>query len=85
MATTPGASADARHLPVPDESADAVLLLGPLCHLAERADRVEARRAAVEEAGFRHCGYEWRHCPACPVAVHQPQRTTGHACARDMK
>ena len=40
---------DARHLPVPDASVDAVLLLGPLYHLAERADRVralaEARRA----------------------------------------
>ncbi|GIH74460.1 hypothetical protein Plo01_08890 [Planobispora longispora] len=39
----------ARHLPVPDASVDAVLLLGPLYHLAERADRVraltEARRA----------------------------------------
>ncbi|WP_204358547.1 bifunctional 2-polyprenyl-6-hydroxyphenol methylase/3-demethylubiquinol 3-O-methyltransferase UbiG [Streptosporangium sp. 'caverna'] len=40
---------DARELPVPDGSADAVLLLGPLYHLAERADRgralAEARRA----------------------------------------
>ncbi|MFB4294381.1 class I SAM-dependent methyltransferase [Nonomuraea sp. ATR24] len=40
---------DARRLPVPDASADAVLLLGPLYHLPERADRVralaEARRA----------------------------------------
>ncbi|QFY11887.1 methyltransferase domain-containing protein [Nonomuraea phyllanthi] len=40
---------DARHLPVPDASVDAVLLLGPLYHLHERADRVralaEARRA----------------------------------------
>lgn len=40
---------DARRLPAPDASVDAVLLLGPLYHLAERADRVralaEARRA----------------------------------------
>ncbi|MFI7635333.1 class I SAM-dependent methyltransferase [Nonomuraea sp. NPDC049400] len=40
---------DARQLPVPDASVDAVLLLGPLYHLHERADRVralaEARRA----------------------------------------
>lgn len=51
-AALPGVSSrlgDARRLPVPDSSADAVLLLGPLYHLAERADRVralaEARRA----------------------------------------
>ncbi|TYB54183.1 class I SAM-dependent methyltransferase [Nonomuraea sp. PA05] len=41
---------DARSLPVPGGQADAVLLLGPLYHLPERADRVraltEARRAA---------------------------------------
>ena len=39
---------DARSLALPDESVDAVLLLGPLYHLGERADRVtafaEARR-----------------------------------------
>ncbi|MFG1863321.1 class I SAM-dependent methyltransferase [Microbispora bryophytorum] len=39
---------DARDLPLPDACADAVLLLGPLYHLAGRADRVaalaEARR-----------------------------------------
>jgi ubiquinone/menaquinone biosynthesis C-methylase UbiE len=33
---------DARDLPLPDASADAVLLLGPLYHLLERADRVRA-------------------------------------------
>ncbi|WP_030919249.1 class I SAM-dependent methyltransferase [Streptosporangium amethystogenes] len=38
---------DARELPVPDESVDAVLLLGPLYHLAERADRVRALAEAV--------------------------------------
>jgi SAM-dependent methyltransferase/GNAT superfamily N-acetyltransferase len=38
---------DARRLPWPDEHADAVLLLGPLYHLLERAERV----AALREAG----------------------------------
>ena len=33
---------DARALRLPDASADAVLLLGPLYHLPERADRVQA-------------------------------------------
>jgi ubiquinone/menaquinone biosynthesis C-methylase UbiE len=33
---------DARQLARPDESADAVLLLGPLYHLTERADRIQA-------------------------------------------
>ena len=37
---------DARHLPVTDVSADVVLLLGPLYHLTERADRL----AALQEA-----------------------------------
>ncbi|MGV9375222.1 class I SAM-dependent methyltransferase [Nonomuraea sp. NPDC003707] len=48
----PGVSArlgDARDLPVPSGRADAALLLGPLYHLPERADRVralaEAKRA----------------------------------------
>src|SRR5690349_2495113 len=39
---------DARRLSLPDESIDAVLLLGPLYHLPQRADRIgalaEARR-----------------------------------------
>jgi len=38
---------DARALPVEDGSADAVLLLGPLYHLTERADRVLALREAA--------------------------------------
>jgi ubiquinone/menaquinone biosynthesis C-methylase UbiE len=33
---------DARHLPYPDSSADAVLLLGPLYHLTKREDRLQA-------------------------------------------
>ncbi|MEU2614656.1 methyltransferase domain-containing protein [Micromonospora sp. NPDC007271] len=38
---------DARELPLPDGSADATLLLGPLYHLPDRADRVTALREAV--------------------------------------
>jgi ubiquinone/menaquinone biosynthesis C-methylase UbiE len=33
---------DARNLPVPDASVDAALVLGPLYHLTDRADRVRA-------------------------------------------
>jgi SAM-dependent methyltransferase len=38
---------DARSLDLADVSVDAVLLLGPLYHLAERADRVQALREAA--------------------------------------
>ena len=38
---------DARALPLPDESADAVILLGPLYHLPDRTDRIQA----LAEAG----------------------------------
>ena len=38
---------DARHLPCPDDGADAALLLGPLYHLTERADRLLALREAA--------------------------------------
>jgi SAM-dependent methyltransferase len=38
---------DARVLPVADDSADAVLLLGPLYHLSSRDDRLQALREAV--------------------------------------
>jgi SAM-dependent methyltransferase len=44
-AQIPGLTArlgDARELPAPDAGADAVLLLGPLYHLLDRADRVRA-------------------------------------------
>jgi SAM-dependent methyltransferase len=36
------ATGDARHLDLPDASVDAVLLLGPLYHLTERQDRMQA-------------------------------------------
>ncbi|MEV4070301.1 class I SAM-dependent methyltransferase [Nonomuraea fuscirosea] len=48
-AALPGVRArlgDARDLPVPDGAADVALLLGPLYHLPERADRVRALREA---------------------------------------
>jgi SAM-dependent methyltransferase len=40
------AAGDARHLDLPDSSVDAVLLLGPMYHLRERADRIRALREA---------------------------------------
>jgi ubiquinone/menaquinone biosynthesis C-methylase UbiE len=48
-AALPGVTAelgDARTLPCPDASVDAVLLLGPLYHLREAADRQQALRSA---------------------------------------
>ena len=41
---------DARRLDIDDDAADAVLLLGPLYHLAERTDRVAALREAARIA-----------------------------------
>jgi SAM-dependent methyltransferase len=42
---------DARNLPVAGASFDAVLLLGPLYHLTERADRIRALREAARIVG----------------------------------
>ncbi len=42
--------ADARQLPVPDKTRDAVLLLGPLYHLQERDDRLRALSEAIRVA-----------------------------------
>ena len=52
-AALPGVTAavgDARRLPAAGGSADAVLLLGPLYHLTQRADRVRAWREAARVA-----------------------------------
>lgn len=46
FALASAAKGDARHLDVPSASADAALLLGPLYHLPERADRLRALREA---------------------------------------
>ncbi|MEU4544883.1 class I SAM-dependent methyltransferase [Nonomuraea dietziae] len=82
---------DARELPVPDASADAVLLLGPLYHLAERADRVRAlgeARRAVRPGGLVAAATINRY-----AAVHdtvytgsyteERQRKTAHVAAKD--
>ena len=53
LATAAGVDAvlgDARALDAADDSADAVLLLGPLYHLTERADRLSALREAARIA-----------------------------------
>lgn len=49
---------DARHLPHPEASADAVLLLGPLYHLVEKEDRLACLREAhrVLKPGGLLCG-----------------------------
>ena len=68
---TPLACADigeARHLNYPDETFDAVLLLGPLYHLIERSDRLaalaEARRVLVP-GGRLVSAYISRFASAC--------------------
>ncbi|MEV0201221.1 class I SAM-dependent methyltransferase [Nonomuraea sp. NPDC050691] len=82
---------DARHLPVPDESADAVLLLGPLYHLPERADRVRAlaeARRAVRPGGLVAAATINRHA-AVLDAIHlghyldERDRRAAHAAAAD--
>ncbi|MEO3875892.1 class I SAM-dependent methyltransferase [Nonomuraea sp. B12E4] len=78
---------DARRLPVPDASVDAVLLLGPLYHLTDRADRVRAlaeARRAVRPGGLVAAATINRY-----AAVHdtvylgayldEPQRQAAHA------
>lgn len=46
LAGVRAAMGDARRLPQPDQSQDAVLLLGPLYHLPERSERLAALREA---------------------------------------
>ncbi|GAB2480566.1 class I SAM-dependent methyltransferase [Streptosporangium sandarakinum] len=82
---------DARELPVPDASVDAVLLLGPLYHLAERADRVRAlaeARRAVRPGGVVAAATINRHAAVHDTVrtgsyVEERQRETAHAAMRD--
>src|SRR5206468_4812789 len=58
---------DARSLPAEDGSVDVVLLLGPLYHLVERGDRVQALREArrvVREGGLVFAAAISRYAPA---------------------
>ena len=63
---------DARALPEPDDSAGAVLLLGPLYHLLDREDRLtawrEARRVVAPEAPV-FAGAVSRHTPLLDYAA----------------
>ena len=62
---------DARALPVPDASADAVLLLGPLYHLLDPADRARAlaeARRVVRPGGLIAGAFISRHAPIIDVA-----------------
>ena len=61
------AIADARQLDLPDESVDAVLLLGPIYHLPPRDDRVPRwRRRRVGAAG--RAGVRGGHLALGPAA-----------------
>ncbi|GAB3151773.1 class I SAM-dependent methyltransferase [Microbispora hainanensis] len=80
----PGVTArlgDARDLPLPDASADAVLLLGPLYHLPGRADRIaalaEARRVVRLEGAFWLYGDvdDWLDAPERRRLMLDAQRT----------
>lgn len=82
---------DARHLPVPDASVDAVLLLGPLYHLAERADRVRAlaeARRAVRPGGLVAAATVNRHAAVHDTIclghyLHEQQRQAAHRAVAD--
>ncbi|WP_157253791.1 class I SAM-dependent methyltransferase [Nonomuraea typhae] len=80
---------DARRLPYPDASMDAVLLLGPLYHLADRADRLlalsEARRVARPGAPVAAATIN-RHSAVLGMIrlgqyVHEPDRRAARAAA----
>ncbi|YCK37582.1 class I SAM-dependent methyltransferase [Actinomadura sp. ATCC 39365] len=82
---------DARRLPVPDGGADAVLLLGPLYHLADRADRLrvlsEARRA-VRPGGLVAAATINRYAAVLDTVnlgtyLEERQREAAHAAAAD--
>ncbi|MBN6051770.1 class I SAM-dependent methyltransferase, partial [Nonomuraea sp. RK-328] len=93
-ARLPGVTArpgDARHLPVPDGSVDAVLLLGPLYHLPERADRIRAlteARRAVRPGGLVAAATINRHAAVLDTVrlghyLDERQRQAAHAAAVD--
>ncbi|MFF0771598.1 class I SAM-dependent methyltransferase [Nonomuraea wenchangensis] len=82
---------DARRLPVADASQDAVLLLGPLYHLPERADRVRAlteARRALRPGGVVAAATINRHA-AVHDTIHtghylqEREREAAHAAATD--
>lgn len=84
-------SGDARRLPVPDASVDVVLLLGPLYHLAERADRVRAlaeARRAVRPGGLVVAATINRYAAVHDTVylghyVREPERQAAHAALAD--
>ena len=64
---------DARHLDLPDDSFDVVLMAGPLYHLAERDDRLQALREArrvCRPGGFVHAAAIPRLAALMVAAVH---------------
>lgn len=70
--TFTAAQGDARDLAVPDASADAALLLGPLYHLVEPADRARALREArrvVRPRGLIAAAFISRQGPIFDVAA----------------
>lgn len=71
---------DARHLEQPDDSADAVLLLGPLYHLLERADRLQALREAhrvLRPGGTLAASVVSRHAALLAYATRAEQDAAG--------
>ena len=64
---------DARHLDLPDDSFDVVLMAGPLYHLAEREDRLQAlleARRVCRPGGFVHAAAIPRLAALMVAAVH---------------
>lgn len=86
--------ADARELPLPDHSADAVVMLGPLYHLVERSERISAlaeARRVLRPGGVLAAAVISRHAsfldgvfrrlleqPGYPEVVDRGQRTGHH-------
>ncbi|WP_188192157.1 class I SAM-dependent methyltransferase [Nonomuraea sp. SYSU D8015] len=82
---------DARQLPAPDASVDVVLLLGPLYHLAERADRVRAlteARRVVRPGGLVAAATINRHAAVLDTVrtghyLDERERRAAHASVAD--